>query len=404
MIESVRPAPSRVEPTSDRPVVPVYGIGTLGAVLPGAAAALGVPTGLPALPFPEVRSVCVVIVDGLGADLLDAAGPGGPDSADRCEAPFLTGLTSVPRPAGCPDTLRVGCPTTTATSMGSFGTGQPPGRHGMVGYQIRDPIRGVLLNQLRWDPYTDPVDWQPLPTIFGLCVAAGIDVCRIGAEEFAGSGLTVAAHRGGTFVGAKELSARVDAAIAAAHRQTRSLIYLYWGGVDSAGHEHGCRSAEWRTEVRGTDAQLARLAAGLPPDTLLVITADHGMVDVPHAGRLDMASRPELRRDIAVFGGEPRMVQLYCRYGQVDEVATRMRDAVGDSAWVRTRAEAIDEGWFGPTEPRVADRIGDVLIAARGSFAIVDSGLQHKKSLALIGHHGSLTEAEQLVPLLVAGT
>ena len=96
MIESVRPAPSRVEPTSDRPVVPVYGIGTLGAVLPGAAAALGVPTGLPALPFPEVRSVCVVIVDGLGADLLDAAGPGGPDSADRCEAPFLTGLTSVP--------------------------------------------------------------------------------------------------------------------------------------------------------------------------------------------------------------------------------------------------------------------------------------------------------------------
>lgn len=385
------------EPVSAPPVVPAYGVGTLGAVLPGAAAALGVTTGLDALPIPGARAVCVVLIDGLGAELL-AEATAGPDGGD---APFLAELWRSPRPAGCPETLRVGCPTTTATSMGSFGTGLPPGRHGMVGFQVRDPIRGVLLNQLRWDPYTDPVDWQPWPTVFTRCVSGGVQVTRIGAEEFAGSGLTAAAHRGGTFVGAKDLAPRVDAALAAMKSPARALVYLYWGAVDAVGHEHGWRSAAWRAELRRTDRELARLARQLPADTVMVITADHGMVDVPHDQRLDLAGAPELRSGISVLGGEPRMVQAYCRYGEVDEVAARMREAVGDRAWVRTRTEAIAEGWFGPVDPRVVERIGDVLVAARGSFALIDSAIMSKKAFALIGQHGSLTEAEQLVPLLI---
>ena len=386
----------------DRPVVPVYGSGTLGAVLPGAAAALGVPTGLDAVPLPAARAVCVVLVDGLGSAQLADAEDAPSAGADGGPAPFLAELLRTPRPAGCPDELRVGCPTTTATSMGSFGTGLPPGRHGLVGFQVRDPIRGVLLNELRWDPYTDPVDWQPWPTVFSRCAAAGIDVTRIGAEEFAGSGLTRAAHRGGSFVGVKSLAQRVDAALAALARPARSLVYLYWGDVDSTGHEHGWRSAPWRAELRRTDRELARLRRELPADTLLVVTADHGMVDVPHEARLDIAARPELRAGISVLGGEPRLVQAYCRFGEVDAVAARLRDAVGDRAWVRSRAEAIAEGWFGPVDPRVAERIGDVLVAARGSFALIDSAIMSKKAVALIGQHGSLTEAEQLVPLMVA--
>src|SRR5699024_10285438 len=111
-----------------------------------------------------------------------------------------------PRPDGCPTTLRAGCPTTTATSMGSFGTGLAPGQHGLLGFRVRDPARGVLINALRWDPYTDPIDWQPRQTIFDRCAAAGIAVTRIGAEEFAGTGLTVASQRGGAFIGHEKLA------------------------------------------------------------------------------------------------------------------------------------------------------------------------------------------------------
>jgi hypothetical protein len=183
----------------------------------------------------------------------------------------------------------------------------------------------------------------------------------------------------------------------------RRLVYLYWGDVDTAGHGHGWRSRPWQAEVRAVDAQLARLAAALPAGTLLVVTADHGMVDVPHASRLDIATRPELRRGIAMLGGEPRMTQLYCRDdapAAVARIAARFADAVEGRAWVVTRDQAIDAGWFGPVDDRIAPRIGDVLVAARDDFALVDSAATNEKALKLIGHHGSLTEAEQLVPLL----
>lgn len=71
-------------------------------------------------------------------------------------------------------------------------------------------------------------------------------------------------------------------------------------------------------------------------------------------------------------------------------------------AWIVSRDEAIEAGWFGP---RVADavrpRIGDVVAAARDSNVLVRLAAEPAES-ALLGHHGSLTDAEQLVPLLVA--
>lgn len=380
---------------ADGPVVPAYGTDTLTALLPGVVRALGVPTDLTALPLPLRTAYVVVIIDGLGAQQLADTAADHPDTA-----PFLSGLIDAPRPDGCPDVLRVGCPTTTATSMTSFGTGLPPGQHGLVGYQVRDPQRGVLLNHLRWDPYTDPLAWQPHPTLFTACIDAGVPVTRIGAPEFEGSGLTIAAHRGGRFVGITDAADRVNAALAAvAHG---GLVYLYTGDVDAAGHEFGWRSQQWRAALTAADTELARLAAALPTDVGLVITADHGMVDVPVDLRLDIATVPSLRQGVAILGGEPRMTQLYTLPGQQRAVLERFTEAVADRGWVVTRDRAIAAGWFGPVAPHVHGRIGDVLIAARHRFAVVDAAVMRPRALALVGQHGSLTEAEQLVPLLVA--
>ena len=289
--------------------------------------------------------------------------------------------------------------------MGSFGTGLPPGQHGLVGYEVMDPDRGVLLNELRWDPATDPVRWQPHQTVFQTLTGAGIPVSQIGNPEFFGSGLTTAALRGSEFVGTKRLRDRVDLAVDILRDARPALVYLYWGDVDGAGHVNGWRSREWRRALRRTDRELSRLARGLGSGTLLLITADHGMVDVPHADRLDLADRPELDEGIAVLGGEARFAQAYCRPdagpSDVAAVAAALSAAIGDRAWVRTRDEAIAAGWFGPVRDRVRGRIGDVVVAARGTFALVDSRTARPQLLALIGQHGSLTAAEQLVPLLI---
>lgn len=368
----------------DEPLVPAYDGTGLPALLPGVARSLGLTLDLPAVDLPDATRVCVVLVDGLGDQLLTEA---------RSSAPFLASLSDTHAP------LTAGCPSTTATSLGSLGTGLPPGRHGLVGYEVLDPDRGVLLNELRWDPAVDPLAWQPQPTMFERLTEAGIAVTNVGHPHFQGSGLNEAALRGGRFLGVADLFARVKAA--AELLRDPGFVYLYFGDVDSAGHLHGCRSQAWRKALRIADRALSRLARWLPAGTLLVVTADHGMVDVPHGDRVDLADRPDLTDGVSILGGEPRFAQVYCMAGAAIEVAERLTAEFGDRAWVRNREEAIADGWFGAVSPRVAPRIGDVLVAARDSFAVIDSRTAHPTALRLVGQHGSLTAAEQLVPLLV---
>ena len=78
------------------------------------------------------------------------------------------------------------------------------------------------------------------------------------------------------------------------------------------------------------------------------------------------------------------------------------RDTLAERAWVVSRDEAIAAGWFGDrVSDEVRPRIGDVVAAARGSAVLVRRKVEPLES-SLIGHHGSLTPAEQRVPLLLA--
>ena len=129
------------------------------------------------------RSAVVVLVDGLGYDLLRQRSG---------HAPFLRSLLPAAR------RLAAGFPSTTATSMGTFGTGLPPGAHGLVGYEVLVPGEDRLLNELSWENGPDPRRWQPQPTVFEQAAADGVAVTRIGPGFFDGSGLTNAALRGGS--------------------------------------------------------------------------------------------------------------------------------------------------------------------------------------------------------------
>ncbi len=373
----------------DPPTGPHYGLDTLADLMPAVVRSLD---GGPAdaslaapLQLASTTRACVLLVDGLGDLLLrERAG----------HAPFLR--SQLERTS----TITAGFPTTTATSMGSLGTGLPPGAHGLVGYEVLVPGQDELLNELSWEPPVDPRRWQPETTVFQHAVAAGIEVVRIGPGFFDGSGLTEAALRGGRFVAAESLDDRVDAALAALRSAPRTLVYVYWGDVDKVGHVNGCGSWEWGEELAKVDLAVRRLAAGLPRDATLHVTADHGMVDVPHHQRLDLAHEAELAAGVRHAGGEPRCPQLYCERDQAPAVAARWAARLDGRADVLTREQAVAAGWFGPVAPHVADRIGEVVVVCRPGLAVVDSRRMRPALLALIGLHGSLTPAESLVPLL----
>ena len=114
---------------------------------------------------------------------------------------------------------------------------------------------------------------------------------------------------------------------------------------------------------------------------------------------IDADATPGLLDGVALLGGEPRARHLYTVRGAADDVLQTWRDVIGDRAWVLSRDEAVGAGWFGPVEPWLADRIGDVVVAPAGSAAVIASKAEVLES-SLIGMHGSLTSGDQLVPLL----
>jgi hypothetical protein len=355
-------------------------------VLPAVATALGVRVGFheTELRFPEAPAYVVFLVDGLGYELVR-------DHPD--DAPYLHSLLGDP-PA------TAGVPSTTATSLTSLGTALTPGQHGLVGFTSRVPGTDRLLNALFWDKRVDPVEWQPHPTAFGRIASAGVHTTVVAKREFAGSGLSRVSQRGAEFVGVDRTGERI-ASVVAASGSRPSLTYAYDGDLDWTGHRYGVDSPQWRAQLAATDAAMEQLRESLDPATRLVVVADHGMIDSPHAARIDVDEHSELRSGVVLLGGEARFRHLYCCGGAVDDVAATWRGVLGDRAEVLTRDEAIARGWFGTVEHAVRPRLGDVIVAAHDDVAIMSS-VDFPYEATLVGLHGSLTSREMLIPILVS--
>ncbi|CAM3210540.1 nucleotide pyrophosphatase/phosphodiesterase family protein [Nocardioides dubius] len=365
-------------------VVPAYADRSLADVVPAVASALGATHGGPAgLVLPDASSYVILLIDGLGERLLQRYAH---------VAPFLSSLSGRPGTAGVP--------STTATSLTSLGTGLAPGQHGLVGYTARVPGTDQLLNHLLWDQEIDPEQWQPHPTAFSELTRVGVAVSNVNKRHFDGSGLTVAGHRGATFIGADLVGERIAAVVAAA-ALAPALVYTYEGDLDYTGHRHGVASAEWLQQLAAIDSTTEQLREALPSSVRLLVVADHGMIDSPAERRIDVDTTPGLRDGVVLLGGEARFRHLYCRNGAVADVVATWRERLGEDATVLTRDEAIGRGWFGRVEENVVPRLGEVMVACHSDFTVVSSR-DFPLEQRLIGFHGSLTEDEMRIPILLA--
>lgn len=337
----------------------------------------------PLLPEPVAGADAVVllVLDGLGWEQLRAR----EDVAPTLAAMAGRAITSV-------------APTTTVAALTSITCGVAPGEHGVVGYRVRVGDTEVL-NVLRWA--VDGVDVRDRvpPEVFQPHRPfGGRHVPVLTRGEFAGTGFTTAHLRGTRLVGWRVPSTMVvDAGDLVAAGEP--FVYAYYDGVDRVAHEHGLGSAHYDAELRAADRLVADLLDVLPPSAALVVTADHGQVDV---GDRVVPIDAELMDAACLLSGEGRFRWLHLHDpAEADDVAAAARARYGDVAWVVTRDEAVGAGWFGgPPAPEVACRLGDVALAPFEPIALVDPA--DTGPLRLVSRHGSLTAAEVLVPLVAA--
>ncbi|MEO9326986.1 alkaline phosphatase family protein [Gordonia aurantiaca] len=380
---------------------------TLADVLPSVTHALGASgparagDDAPGLPVPPGDSVIVLLIDGLGAVLLD-------EYAEH--APTLRELTAT--------TLRAGFPATTATSILSLTSGASGGVHGIIGYSFRPDddcrTRGSrrVLNSLRWslDSAHGPsalVTYPPAlvrtePGTLDALADEGVQVSYVMPGEFRGTGLTLAAFRApGSYIPAKTPDEVRDGVLSVVGKNSRHrrFVYAYFSELDTAGHIHGPGSQEWLDKLRTIDRLVADLATELPSGTTLLVTGDHGMITADQA--IDIDTAPGLLDGVEVVAGEARARHVYTAPGTAEDVLSTWRRFLGDAAHVVSREQTLDEGWFGPqVKDAIARRIGDVVAVARDAVTLTRSASEEFES-KMIGHHGAFTAAEQLVPLLV---
>ncbi len=361
----------------DRPLLPDYAGACLSNIVPTLLAPRREPgpAWFPSVAL-EASQVLLLVLDGLGWEQLQER---------LALMPILAGMQG--------HAISSVVPSTTATALTSITTGLSPGEHGVVGYRI--DVHGEVLNVLRWSTARGdarraipPEGLQPYEPFLGRRPPV------VTKAEFLGSGFSTAHLRDAAWRGWRvpsTLITEVRTLLAAGE----PFVYAYYDGIDKVAHEYGL-GAHYEAELMWVDRLLGDLLEVLPTDAVLLVTADHGQVDVgDNVWSLD----PALVSMLHGQSGEARARWLHAGDGRARDLLDAATARYAADAWVVGREQVLDEGWFGPrVSPAAADRLGDVLLAARSDIAFddpADSG-----PFSLIARHGSLTAAEMLVPLV----
>ena len=347
---------------------------------------MGVSSCENALGLRPVTSTIIVIVDGLGTHNIVAA---------KAHARFLAPLVTKS------STISTVFPSTTAAALPSFTTGTMPGQHGMVGYKIRVPSSGVMVNQLTGlDGIREASPWLLKPPLYSRALALGIRPVVVAKARFASTSLTKLIHDGAEAIGAASIAERCDEAVAVL-KAGRAVVVIYVSELDELAHAQGVGSHAWASKLEEVDSELRRLSNRLPSNVALLVTADHGVLDIASHAHVSYGESPESMAGISAIGGEPRCLQLYVEEDCAPQtVADSWRELLGDVAFVATREAMIESGWLGKVSAAVTARLGDVFVLARKDVVFFDARDPTNKARKMIGHHGGISPAEMQIPLI----
>jgi predicted AlkP superfamily pyrophosphatase or phosphodiesterase len=363
------------------PVLPTSEGPSLTGVVPGLLAHLygqaSLPDWMPATAA-GASQIVLLVLDGLGWEQL---------AARRALAPTLA--------EGTGRSITSVAPSTTAAALTSLVTGRHPCDHGVVGYRVA--YDDEILNVLQWT--LGGVDarvrvpartFQPLPLFPG---APG-PVPVVTRGDYGSTGFS-AAHLGDAVLHGWHTPAGLLTGVRALLGAGERFVYAYYEGIDKVAHARGL-GASYDDELRYVDRMVGDVLGVLPPGAALVVTADHGQIEV--GGAVEVLGA-DVMDGVRLISGEGRFRWLHARPGAAADVAAAARDAFGDVAWVRTKDEMVEEGWLGGVpSATVSSRLGDVVLAPFTPTAFLDPA--DTGELRLLARHGSLTPEEMLIPLL----
>jgi hypothetical protein len=338
------------------------------------------------LSLPPKQSYAVILVDGLGVANIRAAG---------AHAGFLNQKLANSK------SLFSGFPTTTATSLASLATGKQSGQHAFIGYRVFDRkfSRAInLLNDL--GPDLPPRKYQDIETISEQGAALGKRMLTVGPAEYEASGFTQATMPASKYLPAKSFEDRFEIARSELAKPG-TLIYLYIPDLDQLAHRFGTNSQKWLNTIEELDSVIGRFAKLLPKSAGAILTADHGVIDVPKTSHVYL-DEYESMQDLLMIGGDPRVGFAYFD-PRVDLKLKRasVEAELGSMVDLASVQELVDAGWYQPLSASAENLAPDLVLLPKADRVVYHRDFAKAKSLEMVGQHGGMSKAEWEVPLLV---
>jgi predicted AlkP superfamily pyrophosphatase or phosphodiesterase len=330
---------------------------------------------------------------------------------DLAEKGLVTPLTSI-------------VPSTTSAALTSLWTGRSAAAHGLVGYELWLKEYGLVANMIRLAPMSFKNEGSPrgslteagfqaesylgLTTLGTHLAAHGVSSYAFQHYSITRSGLSKMIFKD---VEVKAFSSAADLwvnlrQLVENRPDERTYTWVYWSEVDNFSHFYGPDDERPAAEFAAFSAAfrklfLTRLSPALLKETVIILTADHGQIATAKNPRYDLRHHPNLTRRLHIMPtGEHRLAYLFVRPGQVEAVREYVERTWPGQFAVLEPGYAVQCGLFGPGEPhpRLAERLGDLIVAARGSAYLWWDEKENK----MLGRHGGLSLEEMLVPF-VAG-
>ena len=355
--------------------------------------------------------VIVLILDGFGHDLFMYATEKHPMKnlgSILSESTYLP-ITSV-------------FPSTTATALFTVYMGMQPVEHEIIGYTQYVRELGTVCNMLSMSPIGNRKNdligagWMPGSLRGRKSFAKRISDSGTPSfiylpnmiKDSGMSKITAAESTVRSYYSTSHMFTSIARDVKEARGKSVHIGYI--SSVDTMSHKVGSRTEETALELESIFYNIDMLKQSLmSTNTTLLISADHGHVNVGTSNLFDISKDGELYNTFrAPVVGDARAAFLRIRCGYLDEARNHLIERYGANYEIFDSLEMLKEGYFGDRKENinVNDRFGDLIMVPKRNIGIIDSNLtfldpkmSHEN---MIGMHGGLLREEMIVPLIVA--
>ncbi|HDM70351.1 MAG TPA: alkaline phosphatase family protein [Thermotogales bacterium] len=307
-------------------------------------------------------------------------------------------------------------PSTTSVALVSISTASTPLEHGILGYILYLKEYGSLVNMIEFSPpgmgrdsflkRIDPTRFLKRRTVHQILEERGIKSLVISASIFKNTGFNRMLNRGARMIphhGLGDMMITIKKILTDLMGDV--VVSAYWSLTDTVAHRKGPNSQEYEAEafwfLKAFETEVIEgLPRGILKDTVFLITADHGQIETPQSREVWLKDGDEVIEELVLPpAGEQRMMYLYTK--DVNTTVEKFISNYDGMMELIPSVKAIEMGLFGYGDeaPHSKERVGDLVLIARKDYSFNYIYTGQEKSLQ--GRHGSMSEKEMLVPLII---